>query len=191
MQCHDKKYSVKTLTEDEDQSTEYIRMPPPCSLIVSCTHNKIHSLHQSKIISYMVEEHIWLASTLVAWTERICELFMNNILYFCEQLEISIWQHQGQCSIPYAYFSHTRMGLSRQNRSPLKSVRPGQFWQQKWSPGPILAEKTVPPDHFCCQYWSPLAKTCPPWGTDFGKNLSAKIGSPTKRYNYLRAWMGA
>ena len=25
--------------------------------------------------------------------QRVCELFMNNILYFCEQLEISIWQH--------------------------------------------------------------------------------------------------
>ena len=24
--------------------------------------------------------------------QRVCELFMNNILYFCEQLKISIWQ---------------------------------------------------------------------------------------------------
>ena len=30
----------------------------------------------------MVGEHIWLASTLIAWPERVCELFMNNILYF-------------------------------------------------------------------------------------------------------------
>ena len=76
-----------------------------------------------------------------------------------------------------------------------KSVPP------KISPaGPILAEKLVPPDHFCyqnrsgrtdfgCQNWSPLAKICPPWGTDFGKSSSAKIGSPTKRYDYLCAWM--
>ena len=41
----------------------------------------------------MVGEHIWSASTLIAWPERVCELFMNDILYFYELLKISIWQH--------------------------------------------------------------------------------------------------
>ena len=40
--------------------------------------------------------------------------------------------------------------------------------RQNWSPpkigpaGPILAEKLVPPDHFCYQNWSPFAKISPP-----------------------------
>ena len=56
--------------------------------------------------------------------------------------------------------------------------------------GPILVEKLVPPDHFCCQNWSGR--------TDFGsQNWSpfAKISPPTKvtdlaSYSYnLHHWM--
>ena len=69
--------------------------------------------------------------------------------------------------------------------------------------GLILAgksAKTGPPDHFCCQTWSgrtdfgcqkwsPLAKISPPWRTDFGKKLSAKIGPPSKWHSYSCAHM--
>ena len=46
MQCHDKKFSVKTLTEDEDRSTEYIGMPP----LAQITHHVILHKMDSKIV---------------------------------------------------------------------------------------------------------------------------------------------
>ena len=68
-----------------------------------------------------------------------------------------------------------------------KSVPPkigpaGLIWQK-------ICQNQSPPDYFCCQNWScwtnfgcqkwfPLAKISPPWGTHFGKKISAKIGPP-------------
>ena len=75
---------------------------------------------------------------------------------------------------PAWYFSLTRtgnkeftiVGLSRQNRSPQKSVRPDRFWQKN-------LPKVVPRTTFCCQNqsgrtnfgsqnWSPFANFGPP-----------------------------
>ena len=58
--------------------------------------------------------------------------------------------------------------------------------------GLILAEKpakTDPPGPLLLPKWSPLAKISPPWGTDFGKKLSAKIGPPSKWHSYSCAYM--
>ena len=73
----------------------------------------------------------------------------------------------------------------------LRAVTPKSVPPKIGSAGLILAKnlpKPIPLDHFCCQNWSswtnfgcqkwfPLAKVSPPWGTDFGKKLSAKISS--------------
>ena len=69
-------------------------------------------------------------------------------------------------------------GLSRQNRSPQKSVRPDRFWQKN-------LPKVVPPDHFCCQNrsgrtnfgcqnWSPLANFGPPGGSILARSYLPK-----------------
>ena len=47
--------------------------------------------------------------------QKFCELFVNNILYFYEQLEISIWQHS---LVPQTLFSGVTLRLEIINAPP-------------------------------------------------------------------------
>ena len=59
------------------------------------------------------------------------------------------------------------IGLSHQNRSPPKVVRPDRFLRKKWSPGPILAAKIgLPGLILAAKIVPPLAKNSPPTDHD-------------------------